>query len=125
MPRQQQSASIAGDPQLSRPVQTASPGPARSRVWVPGSHALAPRALWASLLILAAVAITWYLQQRIGAFLLLVGMIGFGAWRVTGALFRPATVADWLLLAITTAAAWIVLVAEVLSAGRLLGRPIA
>jgi hypothetical protein len=84
----------------------------------------APRALWESVLVVVTVAALCYLQQWIGAFLLLVGMLGFGAWRVAGALFRPATVADRLLLAITTAAAWIVLVAEVLSAGRLLGQPI-
>ena len=90
---------------------------------MPRSLALAPRALWHSLLIVAAVAVVWYLQQWIGAFLLLLGMLGFGSWRVAGALFRPATVADRVLVAITTASAWIVLVAELLSAGWLLGQP--
>ena len=35
-----------------------------------------------------AVAVVWYLQQWISAFLLLVALIGFGAWRVADVLFR-------------------------------------
>jgi hypothetical protein len=89
-----------------------------------GIPAPALHALRDSLLIVAAVGVIWGFEQWIGAFLLLVALIGFGAWRIADVLFRPATVVDRLLLAITVAAAWIVLVAEALSAGRLLGQPL-
>jgi len=108
-----------GAPRLPGP----NPSPGSVPAWTRGRLAAAPRTLWEGLLIVAAVVVVWYLQQWIGAFLLLVALIGFGAWRVADALFRPSTVADRILLAITTTSAWIVLVAELLSAGRLLGQP--
>jgi hypothetical protein len=105
----------------SAPAGLSTSAPAHA--WARRSLARAARALWESVLIVAAVAVVWYLQQWISAFLLLVALIGLGAWRGADTLFRPATLADRVLLAITTAAAWIVLVAELLSAGRLLGQP--
>ena len=54
-----------------------------------------------TLLIVASVAAVWGLAQWIAAFVLLVSMLGWGAWRVAAALFRPRTVADRIVLALT------------------------
>ena len=109
---------------MSRLIQTAPPASAPPRVRMSRIPAPALHALRDSLLIVAAVGVIWGFEQWIGAFLLLVALIGFGAWRIADVLFRPVTVVDRLLLAITVAAAWIVLVAEALSAERLLGQPL-
>lgn len=73
--------------------------------------------------VVAAVALALAVQ-RVGAFVLLLALLGFGAWHVAGALFRPRTLADALLLALTVGAAGVALLAEVLSAGRWLGQPV-
>jgi 4-amino-4-deoxy-L-arabinose transferase-like glycosyltransferase len=56
-------------------------------------------------------------------FVVAVVLLAVGAWRVTGALVRPARLIDAVLVAWTIAIAWLAVVAEALSAFRLLGEP--
>jgi hypothetical protein len=82
------------------------------------------REIVGTLLVVGVVVAIWGLTQWIGGFLLLIGLLGWGAWRLAAALFRPGTVADRILLALTLCGGWIVVMSELLSAGRLLGQPL-
>src|SRR5688572_252119 len=57
--------------------------PVSLRAWTRVRLAATPRALYESLLIVVTVGAIWHLQQWIGGFLLLVALVGRGAWRVT------------------------------------------
>ena len=80
--------------------------------------------LGATATIVACIAGVQVLGPRAAGFPLLLGLLGFGAWRVARVACRPAALADAVLLAWTFGVAWVVLVAEALSAFGALGRPL-
>jgi hypothetical protein len=76
------------------PSACPTPGLVSLGVKTRGRLTAAPRPLWACLLIVAAIGIVWYLQQWIGGLMLLIGLLGWGAWRLADAFFRPSALAD-------------------------------
>lgn len=83
------------------------------------------RALTTTVLTVLLVAVSAAFVPRPAGFVVLVGLLGYGSWRLALAVFRPATVADATMLTWTLALAWVGLVAEILSLGRLLGHEVA
>ena len=97
---------------------------ARGRL-APGWVVKEPERLRATALVLLLVALAPVHGLRPIGLAVFAGLLGIGAWRLARAIFRPATLADALMLAWTLAFAWIAVAAELLSIGRLLGQPTA
>ena len=72
-------------------------------------------------LVVLLVALGPVLVIRPAGFVVLIGLLGYGSWRLARAVFRPATRVDATMLAWTVGLAWVGLAAELLSLARLLG----
>ena len=117
--------SIGGGAVLERPEAPAR-RPARGigqHRW-PGLEAGFRAPLGETFLILASVAAVHLLGLRAAGFPLVFGLVAYGAWRVARAACRPAALVDAVLLTWTLGVAWVVVMAEVLSALYALGQPL-
>jgi hypothetical protein len=93
--------------------------------FAPGWVVKQPERPRATMLVLLVALLACLPDLRPVGLAVFAGLLGWGAWRLARATFRPATSADALMLAWTVAFGWIAVGAELLSLGRLLGQPAA